>query len=153
MTNHCLLTLVFVVAECSSSPDCLNGGTCVRGACTCPGGYTGGKCGTVAPPGAVSGDVCSSVHPCANGGTCSPSSSGGEGACSCPTGYEGKRCQAACSTHEDCQNEGTCEARGCRCPAGYTGGKCETTLSGAGHVIIFPAAVLMSVVVQLILST
>ncbi|XP_046585103.1 multiple epidermal growth factor-like domains protein 11 [Haliotis rubra] len=125
----------------------MNGATCQREACVCAPGYTGGKCESATPPAVVSGDVCSTAHPCANGGTCNTIVAGG--ACSCPAGYEGKRCQAACNTNADCNNKGTCEARGCKCMAGYTGGKCESVLSAADHVITFPATVLMCVVVQL----
>jgi hypothetical protein len=58
--------------------NCLNGGNCVRGACVCPGGYSGKQCETH--------DFCYGVN-CLNGGTCVG------GICTCPTGYEGQNCE------------------------------------------------------------
>ncbi|XP_046585110.1 delta-like protein C [Haliotis rubra] len=122
---------------CSDKHACENGGTCDptgnsdSGRCTCPTNYTGDRCQK----------ECSTGADCMNGATCRRE------ACICAPGYTGGKC--ACNTNADCKNKGTCEARGCKCTAGYTGGKCESVLSGADHVITFPATVLMCVVVQL----
>ena len=60
--------------------NCQNGGTCDKGLCICPSGYTGVNCEIV--------DKCWNIV-CANGGTCV------DGKCNCPLGYEGVQCETA----------------------------------------------------------
>lgn len=57
---------------------CINGGTCVNGACNCPSGYSGSDCSI--PP-----DPCAGIT-CLNGGNCI------NGTCNCPTGFGGSDC-------------------------------------------------------------
>ena len=72
--------------------NCLNGGACIDGTCSCPTGYTGARCEKrIVNP-------CENTK-CLNGGTCI------NGSCSCPPGYSGANCQ----TVSDCyvNNKGT----------------------------------------------
>jgi hypothetical protein len=60
--------------------DCQNGGTCDKGICSCPSGFTGDNC-----------ELCNGKT-CQNGGTCV------SGACNCATGYYGDDCAISCAT-------------------------------------------------------
>jgi hypothetical protein len=59
--------------------NCLNGGACVDGTCSCPTGYSGPRCEKWNP--------CATVD-CKNGGKCNSA-----GGCDCPAGYSGPRCE------------------------------------------------------------
>ena len=130
------------IQECKSSP-CMNGGTCVDGACTyaaclfqwscvCAAGWAGTVCD-------VNLDECSS-YPCAKGGTCV------DGvysyACVCGAGYTGFNCEADINEclSSPCLNGATCtestsvssimaDLYKCTCVAGYSGAICETDIN------------------------
>jgi hypothetical protein len=57
--------------------NCLNGGVCIDGTCSCPTGYSGVNCENFNP--------CVNVT-CLNGGYCA------NGQCVCPQGYTGSNC-------------------------------------------------------------
>jgi hypothetical protein len=73
-----ILTFISCQKDDCKKVDCQNGGTCDKGACICPSGYTGVNCEIV--------DKCWNMV-CANGGTCV------DGKCNCPVGYEGVQCE------------------------------------------------------------
>jgi hypothetical protein len=62
--------------------NCLNGGACIDGTCSCPTGYEGLRC----EKRIVVVDPCAGIK-CLNGGTCI------SGSCNCPPGYSGKNCE------------------------------------------------------------
>jgi len=125
------------VQECSSSP-CMNGSTCVDGACTyaacimqwscvCASGWAGALCD-------VDLDECSS-YPCANAATCV------DGvfsyACVCGAGYTGFNCEAdiveclslPCMNGATCLDSSTTQniipnTYTCTCAAGFAGDIC-----------------------------
>ncbi len=74
-----IATFSFALQSCDKCKDinCQNGGTCDKGKCTCPTGYSGDNCEIK--------DPCLGIS-CLNGGTCA------SGSCNCPSGYEGIDC-------------------------------------------------------------
>ncbi|EDO27537.1 predicted protein, partial [Nematostella vectensis] len=75
-------------------------------------------------------DPCLS-KPCANGGTCSPISSGSDYTCACAAGYTGKNCTAdvdECSS-SPCQNGASCIKKVgryfCECSTAHVGKNCH----------------------------
>ena len=85
-TGFVLLAIAMIVGSflfhsCKKDPcantQCLNGGICTDGTCSCPTGYSGPNCATK--------DPCLGVT-CRNGGYCA------NGTCNCPTGYSGSDC-------------------------------------------------------------
>ncbi len=73
-----LLTESCSKAEPCINTNCLNGGTCVNGACECPDGYIGNNC--------EEQDPCFGIT-CQNGGNCVDS------ICECPDGFIGTNCE------------------------------------------------------------
>ena len=133
------------IQECASSP-CMNGSTCVDGACTyaaclfqfscvCADGWAGTLC-------EVNLDECSS-YPCGAGSTCVDWIF--SYVCVCGSGYAGYNCVVdvnECAS-SPCANGGTCAESGssslvpssyyqCTCPAGFTGYDCETDIEECG---------------------
>ncbi len=120
--------------------NCLNGGTCHKGTCLCPPGFSGTRCETnieecasdPCPPGGtcedrVNGyfcnmDVCHNVI-CQNGGTCD-----NNGQCQCHIGYSGTSCENQICANITCYNGGTCDHDHCACAEGFTGSSCEENI-------------------------
>ncbi|CAF0743183.1 unnamed protein product [Adineta steineri] len=111
---------------------CLNEGVCnpILGVCTCPSGYTGGRCEI-----ARSTDLCRDIS-CRNGGVCNiltPTYA----TCWCLLGFHGDYCErqtvAPRCVSARCYNGGTCYEHSpastifayCLCKPGFTGSRCE----------------------------
>lgn len=79
-----IAVLVIATTSCDKCKDitCQNGGTCDKGQCTCPTGYSGDNCEIK--------DPCLGVN-CLNSGTCA------SGTCNCASGYFGTDCGLSCA--------------------------------------------------------
>ncbi|KAI0208135.1 hypothetical protein LSAT2_007185 [Lamellibrachia satsuma] len=131
---------------CSTSRDCLNGGTCHGNVCHCRGHFFGDHCETesasttettVENETTVESTTeqttpmfpnCSTSSDCHNAGTCH------ENVCHCTDQYIGDHCETVfkCMTNADCLNSGTCPAvnnGACDCTPGFVGANCALKYS------------------------
>ncbi|KAK5622275.1 hypothetical protein CRENBAI_006621 [Crenichthys baileyi] len=81
----------FPPVACDANMDCLNGGVCIAGNCTCKPGYTGSRCETEV-------DECES-SPCQNGATCLNRLNHFQ--CVCVPGFSGKLCESNKGEHKE----------------------------------------------------
>lgn len=78
---------------------CLNGGVCrpvlstAKFVCSCPPGFTGSRCETVAASESRRGGDPCSPNPCLHGGVCSTDRDGKTAVCRCMEHWTGKHCQ------------------------------------------------------------
>ncbi len=123
LINYTLLVLSISIASLNSCKDpckdvnCINGGACNDGECTCPQGYSGEFCEIE--------DPCLSTN-CQNGGTCV------SGNCNCPPRYSGTNCQIDNCEGVPCVNgtiPSTSENCECECDPGYFGSDCSQNIS------------------------
>lgn len=112
-----MIALSGLISSCDQCEgiNCSNGGTCEKGECECPDGFSGDRCEFE--------DKCvTNPVTCQNGGYCL------DGKCECPEGYEGNSCQNEdlCLINEiECENGGDCVDGECDCPPNYSGSRCQ----------------------------
>ncbi|XP_005106845.3 uncharacterized protein LOC101847898 [Aplysia californica] len=99
-------------------PDCLNGGVCEQGTCTCPPGLTGDYCH-------LDVDECTSGdHHCE--ALCR--NTFGSYGCVCPPGSRLSEDRRTCTNTTcipECRHGGRCENHVCQCPPGFYGLVCQ----------------------------
>ena len=113
------------VTHCLGGSWCTNGGKCPTSGgamCSCPLGFSGGRCQEV-----VEMVTCKDDFHCLNGGKCNPDQTAAN-TCVCPDGYAGAHCQKTvtrCLGGNYCENGGVCSGSTCSCPRGFEGGHCQ----------------------------
>jgi hypothetical protein len=121
LKSNWILILMIAVSAAFASCDqcqginCQNEGSCEKGECECPSGFSGDRCEFE--------DKClTGSLDCKNGGICK------DGACDCAEGFSGKECkdEDLCITNGiECENGGKCEDGECDCPPNYSGSRCQ----------------------------
>jgi hypothetical protein len=134
-----------IAVGCSIGPDlCKNVtckfGTCIKGICVCPSGYSGTYC-EIAPD-----KACDNIN-CQNGASCNG------GACNCISGYSGTYCEVppndgTCNTIA-CLNNGECFEGVCTCPSGFSGTYCEIINTSSSKKIYIIILIIIVVIILL----
>jgi hypothetical protein len=96
--------------------NCLNGGSCLAGICTCTNNFTGAFC---------QNHPCHNIK-CLNGGFCKA-----PGECQCLNKYFGKFCEQSPCNGVTCMNGGKCIYGDCACMPEWTGLRCERPTEAA----------------------
>eukprot|EP00105_Crassostrea_gigas_P024738 XP_011445097.2 PREDICTED: uncharacterized protein LOC105340624 [Crassostrea gigas] len=128
-TVKCLFANVLKKDPCETNP-CNNGGICFPSEdhndffCHCNKGFTGRTCNIVPP------NVCLTMNPCLNSGTC-VTKLGGSFFCLCDTSYTGIICENKVDKclNDPCGDHGICidgDTSSCNCTDGYTGEFCTS---------------------------